>query len=195
MARVLLLYSSVYGLSRRICDTLQAHLAAAGVPATVAAVAEPPADPAAFDAIVVCASIRQGKHHPSVMDFVRRHLGALQSRPSAFFSVNLIARKPTRNTPATNPYLQRFVAASPWRPTLLGVFAGELDYARYGRFEKLCMQLVMKLNRGPTDPSTRVTFTDWQEVERSAQRIAALLALAGRPAAAAGPLAAAALAH
>lgn len=174
--RVLLLYSTVFGLSRRICERMQSQLADAGVAATVVSITDPSVDPSAFDSVVVGASIRQGKHNPTVMDFVRRHAAALQSRPSAFFSVNLVARKPTKNTPETNPYLQRFIAGCPqWKPALLGVFAGELDYSRYGRFEKQLMRFVMRINKGPTDPGTRVTFTDWGEVERYAARVAALV--------------------
>lgn len=174
MTRILLLYSSVYGLSRRICERLQAHLAAQGLQADVKAITDAAAEPAGYDTIVIGASIRQGKHNPAVMDFVRTHLATLQSRPSAFFSVNLVARKPGKNTPETNPYLQRFLAHCPWQPKLLGVFAGELDYQRYGALDRRMMQLVMWINKGPTDPSTRVAFTNWDEVERYAGRVAAL---------------------
>lgn len=180
MARILLVYSTVYGLSRRICETLQSHLAARGERAEVAPLADCPVDPADYDVIVVGASIRHGKHNPAVMAFVRRHLAVLQARPGAFFSVNLVARKPAKNTPQTNPYLKAFVAACPWRPSLLGVFAGELDYSRYGPFDRQMMRLVMWINRGPTDPATRTEFTDWSEVDRFAARVAALAQ--GRPA-------------
>ncbi len=176
MAKILLLYSSVYGLSRRISERLQAHLARQGVAAEIAAITDAGPDPAAFDAIVIGASIRHGKHNPAVMDFIRKHLALLQSKPSAFFSVNLVARKPTRNTRETNPYLRRFMAQSPWQPKLQGVFAGELDYARYGPLDRRMMQFVMWLNKGPTDPTTKVEFTDWNAVEGFAAQVAALAA-------------------
>lgn len=174
MSKILLVYSSVYGLSKRICETLQAHLAREGDSIEVRAIADESVDPSAYDAIVVGASIRQGKHNPNVMAFVQKHLALLQSKPSAFFSVNLVARKPHKNTPETNPYLQRFLASCPWKPRLLGVFAGELDYSRYGPVERRMMQFVMWINKGPTDPKTRVQFTNWSEVERFAGRVEAL---------------------
>jgi len=174
MARILLVYSTVYGLSRRICETIQASLAARGEQAEVAPLADCPLDPSTFDAIVVGASIRHGKHHPALAEFVRRHLAVLQARPSAFFSVNLVARKPNRNTPLTNPYVKAFVAGSPWKPVLTGVFAGELDYARYGPVDRHLMRFVMWINRGPTGFDTRTEFTRWDEVERFAGRVAAL---------------------
>jgi len=174
MAKTLLLYSSVYGLARRICERLQANLAARGEQADVAPLVDPGLDPAVYDVLVIGASIRQGKHNPAVLDFIRAHLGLLEARPSAFFSVNLVARKPGKNTPQTNPYLQRFLANCPWKPRLLGVFAGELDYQRYGALDRQMMRFVMWINKGPTDPATRVEFTNWAEVDRFAGQIAAL---------------------
>ena len=174
MARTLLLYSSVYGLSRKICERIADLIAARGVQPHVLALTDPAVDPTAYDAIVIGASIKHGKHHPSVLAFIRRHEAALSARPSALFSVSLVARKTGKNTPDTNPYLQALLRQSPWQPRLLGVFAGELDYSRYGPFDRQMMRFVMWINRGPTDPATRKQFTDWSEVERFAGRVAAL---------------------
>lgn len=176
MAGTLLLYSSVYGLSRRICETIQASLARRGVAADVAPLVGHTVDPAAYDAIVIGASIKHGKHHPSVLEFIRARRALLEATPSALFSVNLVARKPAKNTPETNPYLKRLVAQSPWKPRLQAVFAGELDYSRYGPVDKYMMKLVMWINHGPTDFATRVEFTDWSAVERFAGEVAQLAA-------------------
>jgi menaquinone-dependent protoporphyrinogen oxidase len=189
MARTLLLYSSVYGLSRQICERIAALLAAGGAQVTVMALTDPAVDLSMHDAIVIGASIKHGKHHPTVLEFIRRHQAALQARPGALFSVNLVARKPGKNTPQTNPYLQALLRQSPWKPPLLGVFAGELDYSRYGAFDRQMMRFVMWLNGGPTDPTTRKQFTDWAEVERFAGRVAAL-AVPAAPGVAADPAAA-----
>jgi menaquinone-dependent protoporphyrinogen oxidase len=174
MSSTLLLYSSVYGLSKKICETIQASLARRGVRADVAPLVGGTADPAAYDVIVLGCSVKHGKHHPSVLEFIRANKAQLESRPSALFSVSLIARKPARNTPETNPYMRRLLAQSPWRPQLQAVFAGELDYSRYGPVDKYMMRLVMWINKGPTDFGTRVQFTDWNEVERFAGRVAQL---------------------
>lgn len=174
VASFLLLYSSVYGRSRQISERIQGLLQQQGQSATVAAITDEGVELAAFDVIVIGASIKHGKHNPAVMSFIRRHQALLEAKPSALFSVNLVARKPGRNTPQTNPYLKRLVAQSPWQPRLLGVFAGELDYSRYGPIDKHMMRLVMWINQGPTDLDTKVEFTNWQEVERFAGQVAAL---------------------
>ena len=174
MTRVLLLYSTNFGLSQRICERIAVLLRERGLDARVAALTDPGADPADCDTLVIGASIKHGKHQPSVLEFIQRHRATLEARPGALFSVNLVARKPHRNTPETNPYLKRLVAQSPWKPQLLGVFAGELDYSRYGPVDKHMMRLVMWINRGPTDLNTKVAFTNWDEVDRYAERVAAL---------------------
>ena len=175
MAHTLLLYSTNYGLSKRICERIASSLLARGALCTVAAITDE-VDPAAFDAIVIGASIRHGKHSPAVLEFIRARHALLAARPSALFSVNLVARKAGRNTPQNNPYLKRLLAQSQWTPALTGVFAGELDYSRYGPFDRHMMRLVMWINKGPTDLSTKVQFTDWDEVERFAGRVEQLAA-------------------
>jgi menaquinone-dependent protoporphyrinogen oxidase len=174
VAHTLLLYSTNYGLSKKICERIQAGLRDKGQQADVLPLVGSGVDPASFDAIVIGASIKHGKHHPSVLEFIRRHKALLDAKPAALFSVNLVARKPAKNTPQTNPYLRRLLAKSPWKPKLLGVFAGELDYSRYGPVDKHMMRFVMWINKGPTDFATKVQFTNWAEVDRFAGQVAVL---------------------
>jgi len=174
MATTLLLYSTNYGLSQKICQRIAARIVAGGGEAKVEPLVGHTSDPAQCDAIVLGVSIKHGKHHPAVLEFIRAHRALLEAKPSALFSVNLVARKPLKNTPATNPYLKRLVAQSPWKPKLLGVFAGELDYSRYGPVDKHMMRFVMWINKGPTDFTTKVQFTNWDEVDRFAGQVAAL---------------------
>jgi menaquinone-dependent protoporphyrinogen oxidase len=174
VARILIPVWSEYGHTRKICERIGAGLTGLGHTYDIARIQEGP-DPAGYDAVLVAASIRHGKHDPSVLEYVSRQLAQLRVKPSAFLSVSLIARKPTRNTPDSNPYVRAFIARSPWKPALVGVFGGELDYQRYGLFNRYAIRLIMKINRGPTDLHTKVAFTDWDEVDRFAGRFAALL--------------------
>ena len=151
MAHTLLLYSTNYGLSKRICERIRDRLQQDGGQANVQPLVEHEVKPETFDAIVIGASIRYGKHSPAVLEFIRENQSLLEGRPSALFSVNLVARKPPKNTPQTNPYLKRLIAQSPWKPKLLGVFAGELDYSRYGPVDRRIVRLIMWINKGPTD--------------------------------------------
>jgi menaquinone-dependent protoporphyrinogen oxidase len=179
MPRILQLYSGVYGHTRRISDRIKATLEAHGHEVELLPVAEA-VDPATYDAVLIGAAIRNGKHNPAVLDFIARHKATLDAKPSAFFSVNLVARKPHKNTPETNPYTKAFVAKSPWQPKLLGVFGGDLDYQRYSAFDRNVIRFIMWLTKGPTDPQTKDEYTNWEEVERFAHRFADLAGAAAR---------------
>lgn len=174
MANILLAYHSVYGYTRRICESMQTELEGRGQRVDVAPLVGGSADPVRYDLIVIGASIRNGKHNPAVLDFIRAHRALLETKPSGFFSVNLVARKPDKNTPETNPYVRKFLAEAAWKPRLVGVFGGNLDYPRYGTIDRAVIRLIMWMTGGPTDPQARVEFTDWDEVRRYAAKIAAL---------------------
>jgi menaquinone-dependent protoporphyrinogen oxidase len=174
MASVLILYSTTDGHTRKICDRLSGVIREAGHETTVRDIAEEPEpDPARFDRVVIGASIRYGKHSPRIVDFIRRHQRALEERPNAFFSVNLVARKPGKDQPQTNPYMRLFLKRIDWRPRDLAVFAGRLDYPRYGWLDRNMIRLIMWMTKGPTDPGTVVEFTDWDRVEAFGRRMAA----------------------
>jgi menaquinone-dependent protoporphyrinogen oxidase len=179
VAKILFLYSSVYGQSRKVCERLRERLAAEGHAGDVVPITDSGVNPADYGALVVGASIRHGKHNPSVMQFVQRQLALLESKPSAFFSVSLVARKPGKNTAETNPYSKAFLARSPWKPRAAAVFGGVLDYQRYNLFDRYVIRLIMTINKGPTDLHTIHEFTDWQKVDQFAAQIAALLPNAG----------------
>ena len=170
MNKILFLYSTVDGHTLTICRRLQQPLEQAGHHVTLSDL-RPDIDLDPYDTIVVGASIRYGKHRPEVARFMREKRAILERKPSAFFSVNIVARKPNKRTPETNPYVSKFLRQIGWRPRLVGVFAGMLDYPRYGFWDRQIIRFIMLLTRGPTDPVSVVEFTDWNEVEDFGRRI------------------------
>ena len=160
--KMLVLYSGVYGHTHKLCQHMRPALEAGGFETVFHALPGEVPDPAGFDAVLIGASIRNGKHNPAVLQFIERHSTRLASKPSAFFSVNLVARKPHKNTPETNPYVKAFLAASPWQPDRVGVFGGQLDYRRYRRFDRAVIRFIMWMNKGPTALDTKTDFTNWE---------------------------------
>ncbi|MDH5578639.1 MAG: menaquinone-dependent protoporphyrinogen IX dehydrogenase [Betaproteobacteria bacterium] len=175
MSRILILYSTVDGHTLKICRRLQQLVERSGHAVTLVSLHErPEIDLKGFDKVVVGASIRYGKHRPQVAEFMRAHRGILERKPSAFFSVNIVARKPDKNTPETNPYVRKFLRQIGWRPRQVAVFAGMLDYPRYGFWDRQIIRFIMLLTRGPTDPRAVVEFTDWSMVDAFGRSVAAL---------------------
>lgn len=175
MSHTLILYSTTDGHTPRICARLQQVIEQQGQQVTVAPLAQGASlDLSTFDRIVIGASIRYGKHQPQVAQFIAQHQALLERKPSAFFTVNIVARKPEKNQPHTNPYLLKFLRQITWKPRLLGVFAGKLDYPRYRFVDRQMIRFIMLITRGPTDPTAVVEFTDWQQVEAFGRRVAEL---------------------
>jgi menaquinone-dependent protoporphyrinogen oxidase len=174
MTRLLVVYATTDGHTKTICERLAARVAPEVDQVTLVEV-EQAQDVAlsAFDKIVIGASIRHGRHKASLHRYVEANADALNARPTAFFSVNLVARKPDKNQPDTNPYVRKFLAQSRWRPRAVDVFAGRLDYPHYGTLDRLIIRFIMFVTGGPTDPRTTVEFTDWRRVDAFARRIAA----------------------
>ena len=173
MNKVLILYSTVDGHTRKICERLSKVIETAGHEATLADLHERRGiELERFDTVVVGASIRYGKHRPQVAEFMRANRPVLERKPSAFFSVNIVARKPGRNSPDTNPYARKFLRQIGWRPRVTAVFAGRLDYPSYGYWDRQIIRFIMLLTRGPTDPKSVIEFTDWRQVESVGRQIA-----------------------
>jgi len=166
MANILIIYSTTDGHTRSICERLKQVVEAPGHSVEIAWMSEhPDIDLQPFDKVIIGASIRYGKHQPQVFEFIKKNQASLESKPSAFFSVNVVARKAEKNQPETNPYLQKFLKQIAWEPKNLAVFAGRIDYPSYGFFDKQMIRFIMWMTKGPTDPTATVEFTDWDKVD------------------------------
>lgn len=175
MSSTLLAYSTVDGQTLRICERLRQVLEACGQSVTLFEITAVSAcDLTQFDTVVIGASVRYGKHRPVVVKFVERHRMVLDTKPCAFFSVNVVARKPGKDTPATNAYVRSFLNKVSWQPNLVGVFAGRIDYPRYRLFDRQVIRLIMWITHGPTDTTSCTEFTDWDAVDKFATAVAKL---------------------
>ncbi len=175
--KTLILFSTRDGQTREIASYIASELKELGVESDVVNLhrnADIGWDN--YDRVIIGASIRYGHFHSSVDAFVKKHQRALNSMPSAFFSVNLVARKAEKRTPQTNSYTRKFLLASPWRPDHCAVFAGALRYPRYGWLDRVMIRFIMKMTGGETDVRKEVVYTDWQQVARFAHEIVQLAA-------------------
>ncbi len=172
MASILIIYSSTDGQTQKICQQLQSVIERQAHQVNVVSIAEAlQLDLTGFDKFVIGASIRYGHHSPQILKFIEKNSPLLDNKPNAFFSVNLVARKPEKCRPESNPYLQKFLKRIAWKPKELAVFAGKIDYPSYNYFDRSMIRLIMWMTKGPTDPMTVVEYTDWRQVELFGQLI------------------------
>ncbi len=175
MAKVLILYSTTDGHTVEICKRLTSTIEQAGDSVEMLDLKDGPSlEGREFDKVVIGASIRYGKHQPVVSKFIRENQATLEAHPNALFSVNVVARKPEKNTPETNPYLQKFLKQIDWQPQNLGVFAGKIVYPALGPLDRTMIRFIMWMTKGPTDPTGTYEFTDWNKVDEFGRMVAAL---------------------
>ena len=151
MTKYLFLYSTTDGHTKRICEYIGNILKQRNHEIKIDPISLELKKLSEYDAIILGASIRYGKHQKSVFNFINKHKDLLETKKSAFFSVNVVARKSEKNSPNTNPYIKKFLKTSSWQPNKLGVFAGKVDYPSYKFFDKYIIRMIMWITKGPTD--------------------------------------------
>tara|TARA_B100001057_G_C22520691_1_gene821724 strand:+ start:153 stop:680 length:528 start_codon:yes stop_codon:yes gene_type:complete len=171
MSGTLIIYSSTDGHTKRICERIINFSKDENTIKILSLNEVLNFDLSEFQKIIIGASIRYGRHSKKLKEFIDSNKDVLNQKESTFFSVNVVARKPEKNTPDTNPYVIKFLKTSKWKPRKVGVFAGRVDYPKYGFFDKYIIKLIMFITKGPTDTSQSYEFTDWSKVDDFAKEL------------------------
>jgi len=169
-----IIYSSVDGQTLKICNTLVEVLQQNDQQVELFSIDEFDEDVTKYDRLIIGSSIRYGVHNKKIIEFINTHKKELDSIRTAFFSVNLVARKPEKRTPETNPYVIKFFKTIDWKPTMVEVFAGNLDYKKYSFFDRKMIQFIMWMTKGPTNPNTKIDYTNWDRVKEFGLRLSKL---------------------
>ncbi|SET51321.1 menaquinone-dependent protoporphyrinogen IX dehydrogenase [Thorsellia anophelis] len=175
--KILIIYSTTDGHTKKIAETMGAYAIGQLNLDVVQVIDIKEAGKVKisdYTHVVIGASIRYGKFNKLVYDFIDVNSDFLNEVKSAFFSVNLTARKFDKNTPETNVYTKKFLNQISWRPSLIKVFAGALLYPRYGLFDKFMIKLIMKITKGETDTTKEIDYTDWKSVDEFIKKISSL---------------------
>ncbi|WP_145587413.1 menaquinone-dependent protoporphyrinogen IX dehydrogenase [Yersinia aldovae] len=172
--KALILYSSRDGQTQAIASYIAKQLSAVATCKIQDLSQVGQIDLSQYQQVMIGASVRYGHFNSVLSKFVNKHVEQLNQMPSAFFAVNLTARKPEKRSPQTNAYVRKFLLSTPWQPTLCTVFAGALRYPRYRWIDRVIIQLIMRMTGGETDTSKEVEYTDWQQVSGFAQDFSAL---------------------
>ena len=168
MHQNLIIYSSTDGQTIKICERIMSIIGDCKIVSIDEAKNE---NLSKYEKVIVGASIRYGKHKPELYEYISENCDHLIDINASFFSVNVVARKPEKNTPLTNPYVQKFLSISQWHPSLIGVFAGKIDYPRYGVLDKFMIRLIMWITKGPTNTKNVYEFTNWDDVDSFAKKL------------------------
>ena len=165
MSSFLIIYSTTDGHTKIICEKITNYLNNENLVKLVSLENVKKINLSNFEKIVIGASIRYGKHSKELYKFININKNILNQKNCAFFSVNVVARKPEKNTAETNPYINKFLKISKWKPNKIKVFAGKVDYPNYNLIDKYIIKFIMFITGGPTDTSQSYEFTDWSKVD------------------------------
>ncbi len=169
-----IIYSTVDGQTLKICNKLKEQFEEQNQDISLFSVDDFKEEISNYDKIIIGASIRYGVHNKSVIEFINKNKTELDTKKTVFFSVNLVARKPEKNTPDTNPYVIKFFKNIDWKPTVVEVFAGNLDYQKYPFFDRIMIQFIMWITKGPTDSKAKIEYTNWDRVKEFGIKICKL---------------------
>ena len=169
--KTVFIYSSVDGQTLKICHALRDQLLRNEQNVVVVSIDDFNEEVTNFEKLIIGSSIRYGVHNKKIIDFINMHKNQLNSIKTVFFSVNLVARKIEKSAPDTNPYVIKFFKSIDWTPTMVGVFAGKLDYQKYSFFDRIMIQFIMWMTKGPTNPSTEIEYTNWDRVKEFGMQI------------------------
>ncbi|WP_372793616.1 menaquinone-dependent protoporphyrinogen IX dehydrogenase [Lutibacter sp.] len=159
-----IVYATVDGQTLKICTKIKEELVQLNNQVELYSIDDFKEEITNFDKFIIGSSIRYGVHHKKITEFINTNKSKLDTTKTAFFSVNLVARKPEKNTPTTNPYVVKFFKTINWKPTLVEVFAGKLDYKKYPYFDRIMIQFIMWMTKGPTDKTVEIEYTNWNKV-------------------------------
>jgi menaquinone-dependent protoporphyrinogen oxidase len=172
MARVLILYGTTDGHTRKIATALREALVAEGVYAFVSdarygtetVVAED------YDGVIVAASIHAGGFQRPVTRWVRKQAAELNRMPTAFLAVCLgilETRPEVRRT--LDEIVDRFRRSTGWRPAVIKFVAGALPYTRYNWLKRWIMRRIVAKAGGDTDTTRDFEYTDWEDLRAFAR--------------------------
>jgi len=171
MKKKLILYSTTDGQTLKICERIKTIVSSEIDIVSIDNIKSIKLD--LYDLIILGASIRYGKHKLEVSNFVLNNKEVLESKKTAFFSVNAVARKENKNTPESNPYILKFLKQTNWKPDYVEVFAGKINYPKYNLIDKYIIRFIMWITKGPTNIKNVYEFTDWAKVDNFASKFSA----------------------
>ena len=107
--KIAIIYSSVDGQTKKICQELSLIFEKQQIKTELHSIDNFSDDLLQYHTLIIGASIRYGKHNNKVSEFILDNLNKLNQIQTAFFSVNLVARKKDKNSASTNPYMIKFL--------------------------------------------------------------------------------------
>lgn len=172
MAKILIIYGTNEGHTRKVAEHMADAIRAKGHQAELLQGIKAPPDfsLAGYDGVIAGTSIHMGAHQIAMRKLVKKHHEEFQRLPGAYFCVCLTA---TSTRPEyqqqVEKYISDFIKYTHWQPQRAVAFAGAIRYPYYNIVKRFMIKLVARKLGLDTDTKREFIYTDWAAVARFAE--------------------------
>lgn len=169
MKRILVVYGTTEGHTRKIAEFVAERLRKAGKAVDLVDSATPAAAQIApiYAGAFIGGSLHQGRHQAPLAHFIKVNAAWLNTIPTAFFSVSLsMASQDAEWQAEAKRLADAFLADTGLNAGMVRLVAGALMYTEYDFFRRWMMKAIAKKAGGSTDTSRDADYTDWNDVAR-----------------------------
>jgi menaquinone-dependent protoporphyrinogen oxidase len=162
--KVLIGYATSEGQTRKIARRVADHIADGGHVVELVRLADADdMDFGRFDRVILAASIHVGHYQRPLSEFVARHAGRLQEKPTLFLSVSLAAAgHDAEDWRGLDRILDDLETATGWTPGRVEQIAGAYLPKQYDVFRRFIMRRIIAAKDPETDLNKDKEYTDWQ---------------------------------
>ena len=165
--KILLLYGTTEGQTRKIAEYVSSELHADEVMLVDVVDTPPDLDLESFGAVILAGSLHAHHYQHPLVNFARHHHEGLNQIPSLFISVSLTAagHEPD-DLKGLTTCAEAFVADTGWTPAQTLHVAGAFRFTEYDFFKGWVMRLIAKEKKVEVDPHQDLELTDWLALSR-----------------------------
>ena len=171
MKRVLIVYATVEGHTRKIAAFLAKEADKLGFLAVLHNAAEDAArvHPTNFEKVIVLSPVHMDKHHSAIEQFLADEAPSLRDDNSALLSVSVSAAGEAEDRYLAWEYTRTLLASLSWRPAYVEIVPGALKPTENDFFKRWAMRRLAHKKRVPIKGGD-YEYTDWQELSRFINR-------------------------
>jgi menaquinone-dependent protoporphyrinogen oxidase len=122
-----------------------------------------------FDSVIAAASVYEGLHQASIVNFAIAHRDQLSRMRSAFISVSLSAAWEDGQAEARD-YVDKFTVTTNWSPREVLLIGGALRYSECDYFQRQVVDAITRKHGVMPRDNGNYEFTDWNAVDSFADR-------------------------